>query len=356
MDHASTGKIKISVFGPTDHTYSIDRYANELIRGFPATVEARLVDFPTSRGLVRKQIDRFWGYTQFAKAQQGDYNIIIVEAYGYLLRTLPGRNTICICHDMHGLTYTGPRTVQYRFYYLRYRWALRFLSKAKFIVTVSQNTRADLLRFCPFLPEEKVIAVHNGLEDRWRQTAAKEIRERLRLHLGNRRVILHVASDVWYKNTARLVRAFAQLNFSDLVLVHVGGLTPETLTIIRELNVVDRVVQMTDLSDDELAALYQISEMHVFPSTTEGFGWPPLEAMASGCPTICSNIGSLKEICGDASLFVNPIDVCEIASAMARVLQEKDLRESLIAKGYAQAAKFSWRSTANTFLELFQRS
>jgi len=349
-------KIRVSIFGPTDHTYSIDRYAQALTRSFPPTVEAKLVQYPTSAGLVRKQFDRFWGYTRFAAGQQGDFNVVIVEAYAYLLKVLPGRNTICVCHDMHCFTYTGPHTAQYRFYYLRYRWALHFLTRAKFVVTVSHNTKADLLKFCPFLPEEKVVPVHNGLEDHWRKEAPAELRERLRRNLGQRRIILHIANDVWYKNTARLIRAFARLARPDLVLVHVGNLTAESQALIRELNVGDRIVQMTNLSDDELAALYQIAEMHVFPSTSEGFGWPPLEAMACGCPTICSNIGSLKEICGDASIFVNPIDICDIANAMARVLQEKDLRDTLIAKGYSQSAKFSWKSTANTFLELFQRS
>ena len=351
------GKIKISVFGPTDHTYSIDRYAQALTRSFPPTVEARLVQFPTSGGLVRKQIDRFWGYTRFAATQQGDFNVVITEAYAYLLKVLPGRNTICVCHDMHGFTYTGPRTAQYHFYYLRYRWALRFLTQAKFVVTVSHNTKADLLKFCPFLSEDKVVPVHNGLEDHWRKDAPTALRERLRhsYGIGQRRIILHVGNDVWYKNTARLISAFARLTMLDLVLVHVGNLTPESQALIRELNVGDSIVQMTNLSDDELAALYQIAEMHVFPSTSEGFGWPPLEAMAGGCPTICSNIGSLKEICGDATIFVNPVDICDIANAMARVLQEKDLRDTLIARGYAQSAKFSWKSTADTFLELFQR-
>jgi glycosyltransferase involved in cell wall biosynthesis len=355
---AAGGEIKISVFGPTDHTYSIDRYARELIRGFPSTVEAKLVQYPTSKGLVRKQIDRFWGYTRLAAGQQGDFNVVITEAYAYLLKTLPGRNTICVCHDMHGLTYIGPRTAQYRFYYLRYRWALSFLRQAKFIVTVSRNTKAELLKFCPFLSEEKIIPVHNGLEDHWRKLVPSELRERVRhcYRLEQRRVILHIGNDLWYKNTAGLIRAFAQLDGPDLILVHVGSLTPETLAVIRELNVGDRVVQLTDLSDDELAALYQIAEVFVFPSFSEGFGWPPLEAMACGCPTICSTAGSLLEICGDASIFVNPADFGDMANAICRVLHEKELREDLIAKGYAQAAKFSWRSTANTFLELFQRS
>ena len=84
------GAINLSVFGPTDHTYSIDRYARELIRNFPPIVEATLVQYTTSQAPLRKQIDRFWGYPSFAASQQGRFNIIVAEAYAYLLRTLPG--------------------------------------------------------------------------------------------------------------------------------------------------------------------------------------------------------------------------------------------------------------------------
>jgi glycosyltransferase involved in cell wall biosynthesis len=348
---------KISVFGPTDHTYSIDRYARELSRSFPSTVETKLVQYPVAKSLLRKQIDRFWGYPRFAAGQQGDFNIIVTEAYGYLLKNLPGRNTICICHDLHGLTYTGQRTPQYWFYRTRYRWALGFLEQAKFIVTTSQNTKNELLRFCPNLSGERVIPVHNGIEDRWKEPVSAELRLRVRQRFGleSGRFVLYVGNDLWYKNVSSLIRAFSRLVDKDLNLVYVGKLRPETAAIIRSFKIENKTVQLVDLSDDELSVLYQTAEVLVFPSFTEGFGWPPLEAMASGCPTICSTAASLREICGDASIFVDPYDIDGMTSAINRVLVQASLRHDLIARGYAQAAKFSWRSTANKFMELFQQ-
>jgi glycosyltransferase involved in cell wall biosynthesis len=349
--------MKISVFGPTDHTYSIDRYVRELTGSFPSSVEAKLIQYPASKALLRKQFDRFWGYTRYAVGEQGDFNIIAAEAYGYLLGVLPGKKTICVCHDMHGLTYTGPRTLQYRFYYLRYRWALRFLRKAKFVVTVSRNTKAQLLKHCPFLSEEKIVPVHNGLDDHWRKPVSKKLRDHLghTYHLNTRPFVLHVGDDVWYKNVSGLIQAFARLNYPGLVLVQVGTLTQETLSVATALRVRHRIVQLSGLSDDELAALYQMAELLVFPSFTEGFGWPPLEAMACGCPTVCSNAESLREICGEASLYVDPRDTCDISNAISTVLSDEGLRQSLRTKGRANADKFSWRTTANRFVELFQR-
>jgi glycosyltransferase involved in cell wall biosynthesis len=350
-------KMKISVFGSTDPTYSIARYVRELARSFPSCVEVTPVQYAISKALLRKQIDRYWGYTRYAMGKQGDFNVIATEAHGYLLSVLPGRRTICVCHDMHGLTYTGPRTAQYHFYHLRYRYALRFLKKAKFVVTVSYNTKRQLLEFCPFLSEEQVIPVHSGLDDHWRRPVSKELRDHLghKYHLQDKQIVLHVGDDLWYKNVAGLIRAFARLNNPDLVLVQIGNLTMQTLSVAAGLKVDDRIVQLTGVTDGELAALYQMAEVLVVPSFTEGFGWPPLEAMACGCPTVCSNAETLREICGDASVFVDPCDTCDMAGAISMVLSDGDLRQRLIDRGHTNADRFSWPAAANEFLELFQR-
>lgn len=350
-------KTKITVFANTVSTHSIDRYVRELVRNFPQTVEAKAIYFHPSSGGVRQQIDRYWGYIQLARREQGDYNIIVSEACAYLLMGLPADRTICVCHDMHALSYSGPKDLHHHLYDLRYRWNLRFLPKAKFVVTVSQNTRTELLRFCPFIPGERVIPVHNGLEDRWKRITSPELLDRYRVQhkLKGKRTVLHVGSDVFYKNKAGVIRAFAQLNRTDLLLVLVGDLTRETEGLIDALGIRASVRQLNNLNDEDLVTLYNVADMLVFPSISEGFGWPPLEAMACGCPVIASNAGSLPEICGDACLYVNATNTGEIAEAINRVLGEEKLRDKLIATGRLQAATYSWKSTAAEFLTLFQR-
>lgn len=349
-------KIKITVFANTVSTYSIDRYVRELVRNFPDTVEATAVYFHPSSGGVRQQIDRYWGYIQLATRKQGDYNIIASEGCAYLLLGLPADRTICVCHDMHALSYSGPKGMHHHLYDVRYRWGLRFLPKAKFVVTVSQNTRMELLRHCPFIPEERVIAVHNGLEEHWKPTTSPELLDRYRIQhkLHGKRVVLQVGSDVFYKNKAGVIRAFAQLNRPDLVLVLVGSLTRDTKGLIDALGIRESVRQLNNLNDEDLVALYSLADVLAFPSVSEGFGWPPLEAMACGCPVIASNAGSLPEICGNACLYVNPMNTTELAESINRVLGDETLRDSLIAAGRLQAAKYSWRSTAAEFLTLFQ--
>ena len=223
----TAGKIKITVFANTVSTYSIDRYVRELVRNFPQTVEAKAIYFHPSSGGIRQQLDRYWGYIQLARREQGDYNIIASEGCAYLLMGLPAQRTICVCHDMHALSYSGPKDLHHHLYDLRYRWNLRFLPKARFVVTVSENTRTELLRFCPFIPGERVIPVHSGIEEHWKRITSPELLERYRSEhrLKGKRVVLHVGSDVFYKNKTGVVRAFAQLNRPDLVLVLVGNLT-----------------------------------------------------------------------------------------------------------------------------------
>lgn len=98
--------------------------------------------------------------------------------------------------------------------------------------------------------------------------------------------------------------------------------------------------------DQEIALLYRLATLLVFPSLIEGFGLPILQAMASGCPVVCSSVASLPEVAGDAALFCNPTDPKDIAQKIALVLDDGDIRRRLIEKGFARARQFSWEKAA----------
>ncbi len=103
-----------------------------------------------------------------------------------------------------------------------------------------------------------------------------------------------------------------------------------------------------------LAALYRLASVFVFPSLYEGFGLPPLEAMAAGAPVVTSNVSSLPEVVGDAALLIDPMDAGAIAEAMARVLSDPDLRADLIARGHARVQAFSWDRSVARISEIYQ--
>jgi glycosyltransferase involved in cell wall biosynthesis len=124
-----------------------------------------------------------------------------------------------------------------------------------------------------------------------------------------------------------------------------------SMDVLKKLS--DRILVIDYIGVDKLACVYDLASLFVFPSLYEGFGLPPLEAMACGCPVVVSNVASLPEVCGDAGFYVDPTDVSAIAEAMARVLEDTELRTRLIQRGLERANLFSWEKTAKETLAIF---
>jgi glycosyltransferase involved in cell wall biosynthesis len=353
--------MRISIFPSLDNNFSIDRYAEELARNFPPGVDVTKVRFERSAGLWGKIIDGHLRYSWIARKCQADYNIIVSEMYSFLLLVLDKKRTIVVCHDVHPLLDKSPvesfgRRLRIKSYQWRFRINLRLMKDAAFIVTVSKNTRKELLDFCPFIRSEKVVPLHSGLESRWDTLNDEEALAdaKRKYGLSNKRVVFHLGNDNWYKNFGSLLRAFAILQDPSLILLKVGDIGPANKRLILNLGMTDRVVHVETASDQELVLFYNLSDVLVFPSSHEGFGWPPLEAMACGCPVITTKNASLPEVCGDACLFVEPFDIHGIAGAIRELLGNSSLRAELIAKGKCQAKRFSWRNTTSGMLELIR--
>jgi len=134
-----------------------------------------------------------------------------------------------------------------------------------------------------------------------------------------------------------------------------GWLSEKVLTLVDELKLTDDVLFLGRVTVEDLLHLYNAAQLLVQPSFYEGFGLPPLEAMACGTPVVVSNVSSLPEVVGDAGLLVDPEDVSELTVAIWRVLTDEALRAELIAKGLKRAQCFSWEKTARQTLALYQR-
>ncbi len=226
------------------------------------------------------------------------------------------------------------------------------MRRARAIVAISEHTKKDLLKYCPSIPPEKVFTIHNGLERKWRRTEDEARLNQIRSAYGleGKTIILHVGNDNWYKNVATLLRAVAKMDDPKLVLVKVGDVGPANRELIQQLGVASRFVHIRGVDDEQLMCLYSLAEMLAFPSLHEGFGWPPLEAMACGCPVITTRKASLPEVCGEACLYVEPRDPDGIAAAIRTLKEAPDTRADLIRRGLLQAQKFSWQRTAQEIL------
>ena len=342
-------EVDVAIFGVLEQeNHSNLRYARELTSYLPEGSRNYSGHFD---GISQSFSDVFLKYPLRVRRLQGDINLVISVVYSHLLPFMDGSRTAVLCHDLHPLLFRGSQGL----HKLRFRANLRLLPLAKYIITVSEGTRTDVLNFCPFIPPEKVVTVHSGLHSRWRPLPEGALPEELRQHCGleQENFLLHVGSDNWYKNFSALLRGFAEAADKSVALVKVGRISFEERRLIATLGIESRIKQLAEVSDEQLVQLYNCAEALVFPSLHEGFGWPPLEAMACGCPVIAGDRPSLPEICGEAALYLDPEKPSEIAAAIARLRSEAGLRENLKRKGFEQAAKYDWKKTAQSILALF---
>jgi glycosyltransferase involved in cell wall biosynthesis len=227
------------------------------------------------------------------------------------------------------------------------------------ILTVSEASKRDILEFFDVAPD-KVTVIHNAIDDRFSvpppDEAVRRVRERYQLE---GRFALYVGNVKPHKNVERLIDAFHQVRKSgldDLRLVVIGDELSKYASLRRAVhryNLHKYVRFLGFLPDDLLAIVYRLAAVFVFPSLYEGFGLPPLEAMASGTPVVTSNVSSLPEVTGDAALLVDPTSPEAIADGIRRVLTEPELAATLRARGRARATQFSWERSVRQIRDIY---
>ena len=233
--------------------------------------------------------------------------------------------------------------------------------RASRILTVSEASKRDILRFFP-VPHEKVTVIYNAIADHFYhqppETEVEQVRERYQLH---ERFVMYAGNVKPHKNLERLIDAFVLLRkspgYDDLKLLITGSEISRYATLRRAVhrhNLHKHVRFLGYQSELTLAVLYRLADVFVFPSLYEGFGLPPLEAMASGTPVVVSNASSLPEVVGDAGVLVNPYDVASIADGIRRVLEDSTLREELRGRGLARARAFSWPESVKRIRDIYQ--
>ncbi len=233
------------------------------------------------------------------------------------------------------------------------RWSAQ---RAAHVFTVSDYSRDTILQRYS-VQAERVSVTHNGA-DLCRFYPGPEGIELVRtLGLSPQGYLLSVGRLEPRKNHANLLRAYAQLGHLAPPLVIAGQRHfgfEEAFTEIDRLGLRGRVHLLDHVGDDVLPALYRHALLFAYPTWAEGFGMPPLEAMASGVPVITSYTTALPEVVGEAGLLVDPADPSALAAALRRLLDEPGLRETLSNRGLAQAQRFQWRRSAQTVAQVYR--
>jgi glycosyltransferase involved in cell wall biosynthesis len=234
----------------------------------------------------------------------------------------------------------------------------RAARRANAVVSVSEHGRAAAIERLGLDPQ-RIEMIPMGVDLEHFSPGPGERDDELRAAAGAPGRYLIYPANLWpHKNHERLLEAFARLSDREVALVLTGQSYGRAEALMRraaELGVAERVDHLGHVPYEALPALYRGAEAMVFPSLYEGFGAPPLEAMACGCPVASSHAASLREVCGDAALPFDPLDPDAIAAAIDLLLSDESLRRRLRAGGLAHAPRWTWARAAERHVALYRR-
>jgi glycosyltransferase involved in cell wall biosynthesis len=269
-------------------------------------------------------------------------------------------------HDMSALLF-GERRTGWRDE-LNLYWFRRGLLRADKVISVSDATRRDVQNTLG-IPERRIRLIYNAPDPIFTaRTRGLELDESYRImerYQINYPFVLYAGNIRPQKNIPRLIEAFAVLRgdlsshpiYSDLRLIIIGdeiSKYPSVRHAVIRSRVEHSVRFLGFVPITTLRIFYKAAAAFVFPSLYEGFGLPPLEAMASGTPVVTSSVSSLPEVVGEAAIIVNPENVFDIARGVKEVLLDEAVRQRCISRGFEQVSRFSWRLTAQQVLEVYR--
>ncbi len=353
---------------PPDQKGSMTRYGEQVwralgqARGNTLRVERIHLGLPHAVARLAPARLRPWAHhawISLASARRlrdttADVVHILDGSHAYVAGWLSGGRIVATAHDVIPLLQClgklrGPRL---SWMGRRVIWsALARLRQLDRIVADSGRTAADL-REIGGIAEGRVVVVSPAVAP-W---PAADVEPRDPAAPEAAPYVLHVGNDAFYKNRLGVVRVFARVRSGAAVRLKMVGPQPgaELRRLAATLGVLDHVEFLTDAEDEQLAALYRRARLLLFPSLYEGFGWPPLEAMAAGCPVVCSDAASLPEVVGDAALTCPAEDEATLATHALRLLQDPALAASFAARGRVQAARFSLDRLAQGLLAAYE--
>jgi glycosyltransferase involved in cell wall biosynthesis len=360
--------------------FGVGTYIKNLLRAFarrgagheyalvgPERHQARFADLPANFRFVRSEkhyagLDDHLRFQFLVRSLGADVFHVPHRAVPYFL---PGPYVVTV-HDLDQIIFReafGSRLrAEARFQILRHG-----LRRARRILTVSEATRRDVVNLLG-LPADRIEVIPNAIDDEFTQTVGEqELLRTLERYQVDYPFLLYAGSIQPQKNLPRLVEAFAVVQaeleqhprYAGLRLIIIGDAVdahPDLRRSVIRSRMQQRVRFLGFVPIETLRVFYRSAAAFVFPSLYEGFGLPPLEAMAQGTPVVTSNTSSLPEVVGDAAVLVNPENVFDIARGIKQALIDEELRRELVARGRRQASLFSWDRAADRVLEVYRQA
>ena len=347
----------------------IGRYIRNLVQEFPhcAAADVELILFQSRRErealmqapAIRRRTVLTPAHHRWERwllaAEIGLSNVDVLHSPDHVAPHRRGWQSVVSILDLTFLAHPETHSPESLRYYAQIFRTLRHAAK---VITISDFTRHEVLNRVSIAPE-RVETVPLAADPAYYprpQTACARLRRRLEIPHP---YFLVVGTIEARKNLERLITAYASLPRRDRPhLVFAGGRGYQyerVLEAVQAYRVEDQVRFLGHVDDADLPLLYSGAFCLLYPSRYEGFGLPILEAMACGCPVITSNCGSMAEVAGDAAVLVDPLSTESLAAGIAALMEQPALRDDLVAKGFARARQFSWRTTAEKTLAVYRQ-
>lgn len=264
-------------------------------------------------------------------------------------RSIKANKIVATVHDFSWEIYPEFQPIERVKYFQKYFYSS--IGQCNHIITGSEYTKREIIERVGIAPD-KITVIHHGINHSIfypRQSTKQPLQK----------YILAVGSIEPRKNLKNLLTAYAALDKSlrdEYHLLLVGAVGWNNQEIVNEINRLSQWVHYSGyISDDELAILYTNASLFIYPSVYEGFGIPPLEAMACGTPVIVSDASTLPEVCADAAYYVDPLDTQSIKEGILKILSDETLQKEIIAKGFARVKEFSWEKSALEHQKVFDK-
>jgi glycosyltransferase involved in cell wall biosynthesis len=319
-----------------------------------------------------KNLPKFPGNISVIKESAGKYSIqehltipaklrkLKVDLYHsphYVVPLVKTKPTLTVISDLIHLRFKAnlKRAGAYNYAKFMIKHALK---SSDCIVTISQWSKTDILQLCNFQKSD-INVIYGAVDDRFQKITDDAILRAVfeKVDIPDQ-YILYTGSFKEHKNIARLIQAFSRLKRKQCPFLILAGDRIEKYkhlqALINELDLQKNIINPGWLNLEEFIALYSGAAAFVFPSLYEGFGLSPLEAMKCRTPVVSSDAACMPEILGEAALYFDPYSVEDMAGKIRDVLGDNKLRRALIEEGAAQVQKYSWRRSANKYLELYE--